>query len=96
MWLTLIAYGVAISLLIWGLAWIIGVNQLERDYLRDYDRLRHMVCTFQVTARNFRAIKKRFDLISKYKCRNYEKLQVLEQYFYKRFAEAELPVSELN
>lgn len=83
----LLLLGIGLALLIWAFAYVVGLNGLEEAYLKDYERLVKLVYTRKVTRRNFNMIKREFDLIDRYACKNDEKLSVLEYYFYNRFNE---------
>jgi hypothetical protein len=67
------------------MAWIIGTLLLKEDYDKDYKSLKDWVKNAKVNQRNYNRIKEDFDKISKYKCRDEEKLSVLEGNFYSRF-----------
>lgn len=80
-----VLFAIAMTGLIWWIAYIIGISQLEEDYLKEYEELKSKVITYRDhTPENEADIRKAFDTISKYKCRNYEKLQALEQFFGRR------------
>ena len=65
----------------------LGDRQNKKDYEKDYNYLKFVVENFNGNDGLLRKeIKKKFDEISKYNCRNYEKLQVLERTFDKKFA----------
>jgi len=64
----------------------IGDRQYRRDYEKDYKYLKFVVENFNGNDGLLRKeIKKKFDEISTYSCKNYEKLQVLERAFYAKF-----------
>jgi len=72
----------------------LGDKQQRRDYEKDYNYLKFLVEeSFANVDKNpfvnnsllKDEIKRRFDEISTYSCKNYEKLQVLERTFIKKF-----------
>ena len=64
----------------------IGDRQQRKDYEKKYNYLKRFVEYSTIDATSRRAIKNMFDEISKYSCKNYEKLQVLEKTFIQKFA----------
>ena len=64
----------------------LGTKRKEIEYERDYELLEMYVQYAIICEPSRKFIKSKFQEIAKYKCKNNEKLQVLEQNFYKRFA----------
>jgi hypothetical protein len=85
----MIAKLVVFGLLFTGaLIWVfreIGRNQLRFDYEIEYSALEKEVRTWVVCEGNREAIKDSFRRIEKYKCRDKEKISVLQSEFIKRF-----------
>ena len=65
----------------------LGNRQQRKDYEKDYNYLKFLVEDSDRKGPLMKEeIKRRFDEISMYSCKNYEKLQVLERTFDKKFA----------
>lgn len=64
----------------------LGGRQYRKDYEKAYKYLKFFVEHSVVNASTKKAIKEKFDEISMYSCKNYEKLQVLEKAFIQKFA----------
>jgi len=64
----------------------LGDRQNKKDYEKAYNYLKFLVEHSVVNAPTKKAIKEKFDEISTYSCKNYEKLQVLEKAFIQKFA----------
>ncbi len=80
--LKIIAIVILIAFAIWLIRWIITIDDVEETYLIEYEELKNKVSKYDKhTNQREQTIRKLFDKISKYKCKNYEKLQVLEMYF---------------
>jgi len=66
----------------------LGDRQYRKDYEKDYKYLKFVVENFNGNDGLLRKeIKKKFDEISTYSCKDYEKLQVLEKAFIQKFAD---------
>jgi len=69
----------------------LGARQDRKNYEKEYNYLKLFVDNYNISKRasiNTKArehIEKLFDQLSKYPCRNYEQLQVLERTFLKKF-----------
>jgi len=72
--------------IIYFIYWL-GERQYRKDYEKAYKYLKFLVEHSVVNAPAKKAIKEKFDEISKYSCKNYEKLQVLEKTFDDKFKE---------
>ena len=65
----------------------LGNRQCRKDYEKKYNYLKFVVDNFNGNDGLLRKeIKKKFDEISMYSCKDYEKLQVLEKAFIQKFA----------
>ena len=64
-----------------------GREQLLKDYDTHYRILKIAIPRCEVTKVNYDKIRMRFEEISKFACRDKEKLAVIEAEFYKRFAQ---------
>ena len=65
----------------------LGDRQYRKDYEKDYKYLKFVVENFNGNDGLLRKeIKKKFDEISTYSCKDYEKLQVLEKAFIQKFS----------
>jgi len=64
-----------------------GREQLLRDYDTQYRILKICIPGCELSKVNYDKIRLRFEEISKFACKNTEKLSVLEAEFYKRFAQ---------
>lgn len=64
-----------------------GKHQLMIDYDTQYRILKICIPGCEVNEVNYKKIRLRFEEISKFACKNKEKLAVLEAEFYKRFAQ---------
>jgi hypothetical protein len=62
-----------------------GRRTLQRDYDREYAELEKLVKEGPVNEKSYEEIRNFFIRIKKYKCRNKEKLSVLENQFHKDF-----------
>ena len=80
-----IACFIFLLMFIFVVAWIIGINQAEADYAKEYEQLKMYVRNSLLTKPNHEFIRDKFKEIRRFKCRNEEKLQVLEIEFYERF-----------
>jgi hypothetical protein len=67
------------------MAWVIGTSQAKADYKKDYERLLMYVRKSIVNPISYKFIREKFTDIKRYKCRDEEKLSVLEAEFYRRF-----------
>ena len=83
-----------LSFIVIYICYLLGDRQQRRDYEKDYNYLKFLVEeSFANVDKNpfvnnsllKDEIKRRFDEISTYSCKNYEKLQVLERTFIKKF-----------
>lgn len=83
--LRLLLLGMAITIGLWALLWVIGISKLEEDYLEEYEKLKYMVFHSSITTQNYFKIKLKFIQIKKYKCQNKEKISILERNFDGRF-----------
>lgn len=65
-----------------------GRRTLQRDYDREYAELERLVKNkrFPTYMETYNLIRDRFIRIKKYKCRDKEKIDVLERQFFKRFS----------
>ena len=72
-------------IVIW-ICYCIGNRQYRKDYEKAYNYLKFLVENSVVNTPTKKAIKEKFDEISTYSCKNYEKLQVLEKAFIQKFA----------
>ena len=64
----------------------LGNRQYKKDYEKDYKYLKLLIEDSNVNDSLIKQeIKRRFDEISTYRCKNYEKLQVLEKEFIQKF-----------
>lgn len=66
--------------------YLLGTKKEELEYEIKYDRLVFYVNNSIVSEPGKKFIQSKFEDISRYRCCNREKLQVLEQQFYKKFA----------
>jgi len=66
----------------------LGDRQQRKDYEKAYNYLKRLVEDSNANDGLIKQIiKRRFDEISNYSCKNYEKLQVLEKAFIQKFAD---------
>ena len=72
-------------IIIYFVYWL-GERQYRKDYEKAYNYLKFLVEHSVVNAPTKKAIKEKFDEISRYSCKDYEKLQVLEKSFIQKFA----------
>ena len=64
----------------------IGDRQQRKDYEREYNYLKLFIENCNITAVTKEHIREKFDEISTYSCKDYEKLQVLDKAFIQKFA----------
>ena len=78
-------------IIIYFVYWL-GDRQYRKDYEKKYNELKSLIekpidhIPAKLRSMRIRAIKGKFDEISTYSCKNYEKLQVLEKAFIQKFA----------
>lgn len=88
MWKWIILFAIIITIALIYLGWMIGSAYARqyKEYIKKYKLLKVAVEDGFLTETNFRNIRTMFEEISKYDCREDERLSVLEAEFYKRFA----------
>jgi len=83
-------------IVIW-ICYCIGDRQYRKDYEKKYNELKSLIekpidhIPVKLRPIRIRAIKLKFDEISTYSCKDYEKLQVLEKAFIQKFANKKKP-----
>ena len=75
-----------LTLLFWTVLRYLGDVITRKDYEKDYDKLAFYVKHSIVSAGDYWYIRNKFESISKYQCKDREKLAVLEAEFYRKFA----------
>lgn len=83
--LLLLALAIVFTLAVLFIFWLAGNKQQHKDYEKLYERIVDSIEHEPVTGFNRDKIIDMFYEISKYSCKNYEKLQVLEENFYKKY-----------
>ena len=81
----LIGLATVCAVILWTVAWLIGASNSESAYINDFNALVRAVREYKVTPRNFTVIENKFTAIEKYRCRDNERLDVLEREFYNKF-----------
>jgi len=84
MW-KLLLFGIGMSVIICLVIRSIGKREIRKDYERDFAKLEQMVKQYKVNEHNFAVIENKFTAIEKYRCRDNERLDVLERKFYFKF-----------
>ena len=86
--ITILLIAALLSFIVIYICYKIGNRQYRKDYEKDYNYLKFVVDNYNGNDGLLRKeIKKKFDEISTYSCKNYEKLQVLEKTFIQKFAD---------
>ena len=84
MW-KLLLFGIGMSVIICLVIRAIGKREIRKDYDRDFAKLEQMVKQYKVNEHNFAVIENKFTIIYHYRCRDNERLDVLEREFYFKF-----------
>lgn len=71
--------------LIWLVAWIIGISNIEQNYILDFEILKRAIRDYKVTPRNKIVIENKFKTIYHYRCRNNDRLDELLTEFDSKF-----------
>jgi hypothetical protein len=83
--ISLVCLAALLATVVYLILLIFGRRRLYKDYKHDYERLKMMVNSALITRSNYRNIKKKFEDIYKYSCREDEQLAQLLFDFHTRF-----------